>query len=128
MTGADGSLIYSGTQTDLSALLLHEIGHALGLADNSDVNSAMYYQVSGNGALDANDIQGMQALYGPQSQAAPNLPDPNSAGAQYQASITNITAQLIQAMASFPTASAMTSTALSPELLSSPAFLAAAHA
>ena len=45
-------------------MLMHEIGHALGLADNADPNSVMYYQSTGasNSTLNATDIAGTQAL------------------------------------------------------------------
>jgi hypothetical protein len=53
---------------------LHEIGHALGLADDADPNSIMYY---GSGAqnrqLDATDITNITALYPPANKALPKL-------------------------------------------------------
>jgi hypothetical protein len=63
--GSDGQLTYAGTQSELYQVVLHEIGHALGLADNSDPNSVMYY-ASGpqNRTLDKTDVTGIQALYG----------------------------------------------------------------
>jgi predicted Zn-dependent protease len=63
--GSDGQLTYSGTQAELSQVALHEIGHALGLADDADPNSIMYY-ASGvsNRTLDQTDIAGIQTLYG----------------------------------------------------------------
>ena len=70
VAGADGQLTYSGTSAELYQVLEHEIGHALGLADNSDPNSVMYF-ASGpsNRGLDATDTAGIQALYGPGSTA-----------------------------------------------------------
>jgi hypothetical protein len=66
VTGSNGQLAYSGTQTELSQLVLHEIGHALGLADDSDVNSIMYPTLStANETLDSTDIAGIQSLYAP---------------------------------------------------------------
>jgi hypothetical protein len=66
----DGQLAYSGTQTTLYELALHEIGHALGLADNDDPNSIMYYTSgSANQTLDAIDIAGIQDLYGLKTNA-----------------------------------------------------------
>ena len=62
---ADGSMSYSGTNADLYQVIVHEVGHALGLADNADAKSVMYYKSTGaNSTLNANDIAGMQALYG----------------------------------------------------------------
>ncbi len=55
---------YSGTDATLDQLLLHEIGHALGLADNSDPNSIMYDAATANNrTLDQNDRIGAQLLY-----------------------------------------------------------------
>ena len=66
-TGADGQQIYAGTDATLEQILEHEIGHALGLASNSDANSIMYYALnSNNRTLDATDIAGIQCLYGQQ--------------------------------------------------------------
>jgi hypothetical protein len=76
--GAGGTLEYAGTDAGFYQVLLHEIGHALGLADDADPNSIMYYMAtSGNTKLDTTDIAGVQDLYGTQAH------------------------QLVQAMASF---------------------------
>lgn len=45
-----------------SALYLHEIGHALGLAHGSSRQDAMYYIVSTTNELSPNDIAGIRAL------------------------------------------------------------------
>jgi predicted Zn-dependent protease len=58
-------LTYSGTDAQLYQVALHEIGHALGLAGNSDPNSVMYpFSTASNRMLDATDIGGIQTLYG----------------------------------------------------------------
>uniref|UniRef100_UPI0015890997 matrixin family metalloprotease n=1 Tax=Burkholderia sp. BCC0397 TaxID=486876 RepID=UPI0015890997 len=50
---------------------LHEIGHALGLADNADSSSIMNYDLtSPNRSLDQTDINAVQALYGSSAQTA----------------------------------------------------------
>ena len=68
-----GNLSCASTNAELYQIALHEIGHALGLADNSDPNSVMYY---GSGAqnrtLDATDIAEIQSLYGPPKGASPD--------------------------------------------------------
>jgi hypothetical protein len=70
-TGADGQQTYAGTGATLGQVLLHEIGHALGLASNSDANSIMYYELtSNNRTLDATDASGIQSLHGQQGATA----------------------------------------------------------
>lgn len=65
LTGSGSSLKYSGTNTYLYEDILHEIGHALGLASDADSSSIMYYYANGNtGTLDSSDTAGIQALYG----------------------------------------------------------------
>jgi hypothetical protein len=50
---------------DLSTVLMHEAGHAFGLPDNNDPNSAMYTCYQGTEtALASEDIAAIQALYG----------------------------------------------------------------
>ena len=64
VAGADGQLTYSGTDATLLQVLTHEIGHTLGLADNADPNSIMYYILnSNNRTLDSTDLAGMQLLH-----------------------------------------------------------------
>ncbi len=56
---------YKGTDVTLYQLALHEIGHALGLADTSDPNSVMFANLgTTNRSLDATDIKNIGALYG----------------------------------------------------------------
>ena len=69
LTTVNGVLTYSGTSSQLYQIVLHEIGHALGLAhDNADQNAVMYpVSTPSNRDLDSEDIAGIQSLYGPPS-------------------------------------------------------------
>ena len=108
LSGSGSNLTYSGTQVNLYSLLLHEIGHALGLADNGDPNSVMYYQASGNTTLDSNDLQGIRALYdgGPMPTAL--TAPPASTPTADQASLNTMLQQLAQASATFNADTGMT--------------------
>jgi hypothetical protein len=57
---------------DLLTVAAHEIGHTLGLAHSSEFNALMYPSYSGpHRFLDEDDIAGVQALYGAESDPAP---------------------------------------------------------
>lgn len=90
VAGTDGQLTYSGTDATLEQVLLHEIGHAIGLADTSDPASIMYYELTAsNRGLDSADISGIHTLYADRAAATA------SAAAASQVS------RLIQAMAAY---------------------------
>jgi len=75
--------IYSGTTANLYQVMLHEIGHALGLADNTDVNSIMYFEATGmNNVLTGSDVAGIRELYAPAARSIPTL----------QAAVSDVTA------------------------------------
>lgn len=64
VTGPNGQAEYAGTNASLYQVALHEIGHALGLADSPDPHSIMYYAASASDAtLDQTDINNIQTLY-----------------------------------------------------------------
>lgn len=68
VAGAGGSLTYQGFTTTFYQTVLHEFGHALGLGHSTDVNAVMYPTLgAADPDLDANDIAGIQALYGTSS-------------------------------------------------------------
>ena len=50
---------------DLATVVLHELGHSLGLGHSDDINAIMYPLYSGtNLTLGADDIAGIQSIYG----------------------------------------------------------------
>lgn len=61
----------SSSQYDFYTVALHEIGHALGLG-HSDVTTSVMYSCYGGGrrTLHADDIAGMQTIYGPVPEPA----------------------------------------------------------
>jgi predicted Zn-dependent protease len=93
VNGGNGQLTYTGTNVTLYQVALHEIGHALGLNDTADVNSAMYYGSStANNQLDATDIANVQLLYG--SPTAPvNIGTTKSASATPVGSVGIVASQ-----------------------------------
>jgi Matrixin len=120
VAGAGGQLTYSGTDATLEQVMLHEIGHAFGLADNADQNSIMYYDMgSNNRTLDSTDIAGAQSMYNPPSSTAASVAS-NTSGTQID--------QLIQAMASYaPMPAGITSLAAIQQLNAQPMLAASAH-
>jgi hypothetical protein len=120
LVGSGSSATYSASQADLYQVVLHEIGHALGLADNADPNSVMYYQASNNVTLDSNDIAGIQALYGPDSTLSFA---PSAAEATVNAQIQ----QLIQATVSYHTDLASSTAFVPPQITVVPTLLAASQ-
>gem|GEM_PF-4580960 len=90
VTNGQNQLIYEGTPSTFEQTLEHEIGHALGFADNSDPNSIMHEQLTtANQNLDGTDKAGAAAMYGQSTAAA------------QQAAATKPAMLLVQAMAGF---------------------------
>ncbi|MEJ8795434.1 matrixin family metalloprotease [Trinickia caryophylli] len=106
VAGADGQLTYTGTEATLDQMLLHEIGHALGLADNSDSNSIMYYELNAaNRTLDATDTAGIQALYSEAPAAGGSAAVPSGSDTIVPVQLSN----MLAALASFDPASSTAS-------------------
>ena len=58
-----------GSNYDLETVAFHEIGHALGLGHSADPNAAMYAYYGGvQQAPDADDVAGIQAIWGPRAE------------------------------------------------------------
>lgn len=88
ITDANGQLAYSGTDAELNQVILHEIGHAMGLGDSADPTSIMYSVANAEDrTISSSDITAVNALYSSQGGGG--------------ATSTSAT-QMIQAMASFP--------------------------
>ncbi|MDR3405238.1 MAG: matrixin family metalloprotease, partial [Chthoniobacter sp.] len=93
----DGSFAYSGTDVGLYQLALHEIGHALGLAESSDPNSVMFPELgAANTTLDGTDIADIQALYDPSN------PSGNSSTALLAQAIASCSAPTSSTAVSLP--------------------------
>lgn len=61
-------------QLDLFSVVLHELGHALGLGHSSDPSAVMYFTYQGGRrSLSADDIAGIRAIYG-----MPEVPEPST--------------------------------------------------
>ena len=121
-TGTDGT--YAGTGATLYQVALHEVGRALGFADNADPDSVMYATASSsNQTLDATDLAGAALVYGGAAAvtaetAATTAAMPQASGAAASTPTTTAAAplagvadavsgaasgvnQLVQAMATF---------------------------
>ena len=60
----NGTLVYQNTQTSLYQVILHELGHALGLGHDTDPTATMYpTSTVQNRDLSASDLAGIHTLY-----------------------------------------------------------------
>lgn len=57
--------LVNASQKDRRSLFMHEIGHALGLADSDDKDNIMYRYIDGQLKIADGDISGLQALVKP---------------------------------------------------------------
>ncbi len=62
---------HDGLDIDIYSVVLHETGHALGLAHSDRAGDVMYPYYRSHMNLSSNDIGAVQSLYGPSSGAAP---------------------------------------------------------
>ena len=95
-TNESGQLSYANTNAAFEQVALHEIGHALGLAD-TDIAGSIMNAVLGtsNQNLGANDVSNIQSLYGTTSA---------SGGSSAATQSVNQAHQLVQAMSMFDAA------------------------
>ncbi|HTM47439.1 MAG TPA: matrixin family metalloprotease [Bryobacteraceae bacterium] len=63
-----------GASIDVYSVVLHELGHSLGLGHSDLPSAVMYPFYKQSSALTADDIEGLQALYGAPQDAAPSVP------------------------------------------------------
>ena len=62
----NSTVAFDGNGADLFPVLLHEVGHVLGLDDSDDPNSVMFPHLNNaRDSLSPGDIAAVQALYGP---------------------------------------------------------------
>jgi predicted Zn-dependent protease len=95
-TDASGQLMYASTGASFEQVALHEIGHALGLADNDTAGSIMNMVLgTSNSTLDAADVANIQALY------SGSMASTSSSGSGIPAQSAAQLHQLLQAIASF---------------------------
>ncbi|MBY0579099.1 MAG: matrixin family metalloprotease, partial [Burkholderiales bacterium] len=130
IAGANGQQIYAGTDATITQVLIHEIGHALGLGVNADPNSIMNYALtSNNRSLDGTDLAGINLLYGPTpASTSPVYPFAGTDPMTSQSSVSASLNSLIAAMGAFaPPSSSQTSLAAANGPSFGVPLLAAAH-
>jgi hypothetical protein len=73
-----------GADTDVYSVVLHELGHALGLGHSDTPGTVMYPFYRRAGTLTAEDISALQQLYAPPATTPPADPAPPAAPAPSQ--------------------------------------------
>jgi len=84
VTNSDGSITYTGSGATLLQVMMHEVGHALGLGDNTLTGSIdNFYLTTNNRSINTIDMQAVQSLY---PSAAATLTQGMAGFAVYKAS------------------------------------------
>ena len=95
----NGAATYQGTQATLNQVVLHEIGHALGLNHDSDPAALMYTQASSiNRDIGPSDLAGIHQLYAAPSFSQTNTVTGNAThpdGELYSGPVSYLTRQYI---------------------------------
>jgi hypothetical protein len=99
-SSADGKATYSIGDVSLYQVALHEIGHALGLAESSDPRSVMYFLLSSaNASLSAGDVANIRTVFSadqsPLSSSASQLFSSSSSSPDLLPRLSSIAAPVV---------------------------------
>lgn len=83
---SDGPDVILGTEFDIQSAAAHEYGHALGLGHSTDTTATMHATIAagdvGDRSIEADDIAGVQCIYGVKSPTKPVITNVTASGTQ----------------------------------------------